>query len=59
MIVVPNMNVVRRGIVIGSATNLGHGSCKFLARRNLNRNLKLLIAKIGIVGRSQIVFTNP
>jgi hypothetical protein len=33
-IVAPNMNVVRRGVVIGFATNLGHGSCEFLARRN-------------------------
>jgi hypothetical protein len=37
-IVAPNMNVVKRGIVIGFATNLGHGSCEFLARRNLNKN---------------------
>jgi hypothetical protein len=39
--------------------NLGHGSCEFLARRNLNRNLKLLVAKIGVVGTPQMVFTNP
>ncbi len=59
MIIAPNMNVVRGGVVIGFATNLGHGSCKFLARRNLNSNLRLLVAKIGVVGRSQMVFTNP
>jgi hypothetical protein len=50
---------VKRGVVIEFATNLGHGSCKFLARRNLNRNLGLLVAKIGVGGTPQMVFTNP
>ncbi len=59
MIVAPNMNVIKRGVIFGFATNLGHGSCEFLARRNLNRNSGLLVTKIGIVGTPQMVFTNP
>jgi hypothetical protein len=58
-IIVPNMNVVRREVVIGFATNLSHESCEFLARRNLNRNSRLIIAKIRVVGTPQMVFTNP
>jgi hypothetical protein len=58
-IIVPNMNVVKGGVVIGFATNLSHGSCDFLAIRNLNRNSGLLIVKIRVVGTPQMVFTNP
>ncbi len=54
----PNMNIVKRGVVIGSTTNLGHGSDKILARRNLNRNLGLPIANIRFVETPQMVSTN-
>ncbi len=36
MVVAPNTNVVRGGILIGFATNLGSGSGGVLARRNVS-----------------------
>jgi hypothetical protein len=36
MVVAPNMDVVRRGILIGSIAKLGNGSNKISARTNLN-----------------------
>jgi hypothetical protein len=58
-IVVPNMNVVKRGIVIGPPIILGHELSEFLTRRNLNRNLTPLVTNIGVVVTPQMVFTNP
>jgi hypothetical protein len=40
IIVAPSTNVVKSGVLIGSATNLGCGSSKVLIGRNLNRNSK-------------------
>lgn len=48
-IVAPNMNIVRKGVIIGSTTNLDSGSGKNLVKRNLNRCLGLLIANNRIV----------
>ncbi len=59
MVVEPNMDVVRKGMVIGSATNLSRGSSGFLAKRNLRRSSGLLMVNIIIVGTPQMVFTNP
>jgi hypothetical protein len=59
MVVAPNMNVVRRGVVIKPTTNLGHGSGRFSMGRNLNGSSGLPIVIIGIVGTPQMVFTNP
>ncbi len=59
MFVMPNMNVVRRGVIIRFATNLGHGSGRFLMGRNLNKSSKLPIVTTRIVGTPQMVFTNP
>jgi hypothetical protein len=58
MVVAPNTNVVRRGVIIRSATNLGRGLGRFSAGRNLNRSLGLPITNIGVVGTPQMVFTN-
>jgi hypothetical protein len=58
-IVAPNMNVVKRGIIIGSPTNLGHELGKFSSKRNLNKNLGPLVANTGVVATPQMVFTNP
>jgi hypothetical protein len=58
MIVAPNMNVVKRGIVIGSPTNLGHELGEFSTKRNLSRNSKPLVANTRVVATPQMVFTN-
>jgi hypothetical protein len=53
------MDVVRRGVLIGSTTKLGSGSNGVLAGRKLKGSLALLIATIGVVRTPQLVFTNP
>jgi hypothetical protein len=58
-IVAPNMNVVRKRIVIGSIANLGRESDEFSAKKILNRNSGPLVANTRVVGRTQMVFTNP
>jgi hypothetical protein len=50
MVVAPNINVVRKGILIGSTTNLGSGLCGVSTRRNLNRSSMLPTTIIGNVG---------
>jgi hypothetical protein len=57
MVVEPNINVVRRGVLIGFATKLGSGLGGVLLRRNLNQGSTLPIAIIRIVGIPQMVFT--
>jgi hypothetical protein len=59
IVVVPNMNVAKRGVVIGSTVNLGRGLGEFSMGRNLNRSLKLPMANTIIVGTPQMVFINP
>jgi hypothetical protein len=58
MVVAPSMNVVRGGVLIGSATNLGRGLGKFLAKRNLNKSLGLSVVTTKVVGTPQMVFIN-
>jgi hypothetical protein len=58
LIVAPNTNVVRGGILIGSVTNLGYGTSGVSIERNLNNSLGLLATPIGVVGTFQMVFTN-
>jgi hypothetical protein len=48
-VIVRNMNFVRRGVVIGFATNLGCGLNGFLAGRNL-KNLGLPTVNTGVIG---------
>jgi hypothetical protein len=48
-IVVPNMNVGKRGVIIGFVINLGHGSNRFLVGRNLNRNSRLIVANTKVI----------
>ncbi len=57
--VVPNIDVVRRGILIGFETKLGSGSNGVSVRRNLSRSLVLPTTTTGVVGIPQMVFTNP
>jgi hypothetical protein len=44
------MDVVRRGVLIGSTTKLGSGLGGVSARRKLNGSLTLPITTIGVVG---------
>jgi len=57
-IFVPNINVIKRGVLIRSVTKLGSGSSGVLAIRNLSQSLTLPTTTIGIVGIPQVVFTN-
>jgi hypothetical protein len=57
MVVTPTMDVVRRGILIGSTTKLGSGLGGVLARWKLNGS-STLPTTIGVVGTPQMVFTN-
>jgi hypothetical protein len=59
MVVVPSMDVVKKGMVIGSTTNLGRGLGGFLAKRNLKRSLGLPVVNTKVVGTPQMVFINP
>ncbi len=58
MIVTPNMDFVKRGILLGSVTKLGNGLGGVLVGSNLSRKSTLPIATIGVVGTPQIMFTN-
>ncbi len=53
------MDVIKRGVIIGSATKLGSGLGGILAERNLTRSSALPITTIGVVGTPQMVFINP
>jgi hypothetical protein len=55
-IVVPNIDVVRKGVLIGSTTKLGSGGVSTV--RNLNRSSTLPTAITRVVGIPQMVFTN-
>ncbi len=58
LVVPPNTNVVRGGVLIGYATNLGHGLGGISVGRNLNQSSRLPIATIGVIKTHQMVFTN-
>jgi hypothetical protein len=47
IIVAPNTNFVKVGVLIGFAPNLGHGLSGVLARRNLNKNSGLAATTTG------------
>jgi hypothetical protein len=50
IIVEPNTNIAKRGVVIGSIVNLDRGSSRFLTSRSLSRSSRLPIANIIVVG---------
>jgi hypothetical protein len=58
-IVASTTNFIKSGVLIGSTFNLGHGLGRVLAKRNLNRSSRVLVATTGVVGTPQMVFTNP
>jgi len=57
-IVAPNIDVVKRGILIGSIAKLGSGLGGVLARRNLSQSSVLPTTSIRVVGIPQMVFIN-
>jgi hypothetical protein len=59
MVVVPNMNVARKGVVIEPIVNLGCGSDGFSTGRNLNRSLGLPTVNTKVTRTPQMVFMNP
>jgi hypothetical protein len=58
-IVVPNTNVVRKGVVIRYVINLGCGSCEFSMKRNFSKISGLPMVNTRVVGTPQMVFINP
>jgi len=56
IVVAPNTNFVRGGVLIGSTLNLGHGLGGVLVGRNLNWSLGLPSPTIGIVGTPNGVY---
>jgi hypothetical protein len=58
MVVAPIMDVVKRGILIGSIAKLGSGLGGVLVRRKLNGNLALPTIIIGVVRRHVYLFDN-
>jgi hypothetical protein len=59
MVIAPNMDVVRRGILIRFVTKLSNGLGGVSIGRNLNRSLALPTIITKVVGTPQMVFTNP
>jgi hypothetical protein len=57
-VVAPNIDVVRKGILIRYVAKLGSKSNGVSTRNNLNQNLTLPITTTGVVGIPQMVFTN-
>jgi hypothetical protein len=57
IVVTPNINFIKSGILIGFVMNLG-GLDGVSVRRNFNRSSRTLVTNIGVVGTSQMVFTN-
>jgi len=57
--VAPTMDVVRRGVLIGSTTKLDSGSNGVLVGRKLSGSTTLPTVVIGVVGTPWMVFTNP
>ncbi len=51
IVIAPNTNFVRSGVLIGFITNLGHGSYGVSMGKILNRSSKLLNTTTSIVGR--------
>jgi hypothetical protein len=57
-IVVPNVDVVRRGVLIGFVAKLGSELGGVLVGRNLHRNFALPIVTTRVVRTPHMVFTN-
>jgi hypothetical protein len=57
-IIVPNIDVVKRGVLIGSVAKLGSESSRVLKVRNLSWDLALPTPITRVVCTLQMVFTN-
>jgi len=57
-VVMPNIDVFKRGVVIGSAAKLGSKLGGVLVLRNLNQSSALPTSTTRVVGIPQMVFTN-
>jgi hypothetical protein len=58
-IIGPNINVVKREVLIRFLAKLGSGLSGISVIMNLSQSLTLPTAIIGIVGIPQMMFTNP
>jgi hypothetical protein len=58
IVVAPNMNVIRGGVLIGSSKKLGSGLEVIFVGRNLSQSSALPIITITVVGTPQMFFTN-
>ncbi len=56
MVIEPNINAIKRGILNRSITKLSSRSSGILARRNLSRNSMLPMATTRVVGIPQMLF---
>jgi hypothetical protein len=59
IVVAPNTNVVKGGILISYVENLGYGCDIVSIGISLNRSLEMLTITTRIVGTPHMVFTNP
>jgi hypothetical protein len=59
MVVTPTMDVIRRGVLIGSIAKLDSGSSGVLTGRKLSGSTTLPATTTRVVGTFQMVFTNP
>jgi hypothetical protein len=59
IVVAPNTNSIKGGILIEFATNLGRGSRGVLVGMILNKSLKLLATTTRVIGTFYMTFTNP
>jgi hypothetical protein len=57
-VVAPNMDVVKRGVLIRSTRKFGNELGGMSAGRNLSQSSTLLIVTTGVVGTPKMVFTN-
>jgi hypothetical protein len=58
-VVAPNINVVKREVLIASIAKLGSGLGGISIIRNLSRSLTLPTTTIGVICIPQMAFTNP
>ncbi len=58
IVVEPNTNVTKRGIIIRFVVNLDHALGRFSIGKKLNRSLRLPTTNTRVVGTPQMVFTN-
>ncbi len=58
IVVAPNTNPIKGGVLTGCATNLGHGLKGVLEGRTLSRSFRLPTTTTKVIGTPWMVFTN-